>query len=331
MKTMPPTLFSIIIPSRNRASLCARALQSVRAQHFDRLEIILVVDGSTPEELAAYRELATRSGPTVTLLELPHREQGHGPSFARNEGVSAATGTYVGFLDDDDEWTDPEHLGQVNAALEASGYAIQAYFTNQIGVFADGSEHPGPLWLSALATRLGDEHDARGCYSVNARQLLSGDSFAHLNCSIYRRDIFSSIGGFDETLRYEEDRDLFLRMIDAAQDIRYHPSVVARHFIPEPARKDNVTTNLSALQKQLGQLRVFDKAITFSHQTAVRDYARRAKTYTLKHLGRELENAGRDAEALAFMRQALATSFSFKWLAYILIRWLRSSVRNVTR
>lgn len=89
-------LVSIIIPLYNRKHLIRRCVESVRAQTYKNLEIIVVDDGSTDEPDAVLAELAQDA--RVKIIRKPNG----GVSSARNAGLDAATGTYVQFVDSDD-------------------------------------------------------------------------------------------------------------------------------------------------------------------------------------------------------------------------------------
>ena len=95
MSTAP--LFTIIIPTHNRASLLNRAIESVRVQSFSNWELLVVDDGSSDETEFVVRSI---SDPRIHYFKLPHGER----SKARNKGVEQATGKYVCFLDDDDAY-----------------------------------------------------------------------------------------------------------------------------------------------------------------------------------------------------------------------------------
>src|SRR5208282_5367026 len=104
--------FSIVIPSRNRPALLRQAIDSVLAQRHLAKEIIVVDDGSDGDAVALYAKLADELAGRVTFLHLVRRPRGHGQSYAINFGAGAAAGNYIGMLDDDDYWIDPDHLGR---------------------------------------------------------------------------------------------------------------------------------------------------------------------------------------------------------------------------
>ena len=104
-------LFSVIIPTYNRAPLLRQALDSVLAQEFTDFELIVVDDGSTDETLTVARSY----GDQVRLVPQEHR----GPGVARNRGAEHASGEYVAFLDSDDVWF-PWTLGTFASIIRAT-------------------------------------------------------------------------------------------------------------------------------------------------------------------------------------------------------------------
>ncbi|MCZ4303769.1 glycosyltransferase family A protein [Zoogloeaceae bacterium G21618-S1] len=314
---LPPT-FSIVIPTRDRADLFERTLQSVFEQDIDDFEVIIVNDGSSGEHLAAYRAMESRYDARAHFVYLPHRPRGHGPAYSRNVGAAHASGAYLCFLDDDDLWIDAGHLRRVRDSIAASSAPIDLYFTDQRAVYPDGSRHPGGLWITGMEQRIKTSPDNLGNYVVTLEHLLQTTGFAHLNCTVYRRELFESIGGLDESLRYEEDRDAYLRSIDIAKSMRYNPKIIAQHHIPDPKKTDNASIVLTRIEKKIIQFRICDKAIAFSRNAGLRAFARGAKGYELKNMAALLKQAGRHREAVYYMKEALLVSFTFKWLAYTL-------------
>lgn len=91
---MPP-LFSIVIPTYNRADLIVKTIQSLSAQSNKDFEIIIVDDGSTDNTAEVLRPFLSE---TITY----HRKQNGERAAARNYGAAVAKGTYVNFFDSDD-------------------------------------------------------------------------------------------------------------------------------------------------------------------------------------------------------------------------------------
>ena len=100
---MVPQLVSVILPVYNRAASVARAIESVLAQTYRPLELLVVDDGSDD----GTREVLARFASEITLLE----QERAGAYAARNLALRHARGELVAFLDSDDAWL-PERLAR---------------------------------------------------------------------------------------------------------------------------------------------------------------------------------------------------------------------------
>jgi len=92
-----PELVSVIVPTYNRAHVVGQAIDSILAQSYINLEVIVIDDGSrdnTAAIMAAYRD------PRVRYF----RTENGGMSVARNRGLAQARGEFIAFLDSDDTW-----------------------------------------------------------------------------------------------------------------------------------------------------------------------------------------------------------------------------------
>jgi len=319
----PGVDFSVVLATRNRGPLLERALDSVLEQSGVALQVLVVDDGSEPAHAAQVAAAVARAAPRAQLLRLPARAAGHGPSFARNTGAAQARGRWIAFLDDDDHWADSGHLARCMASMSAGPQAADLLFGNQRALRADGSEHTGPLWLRALPLR--GAADAQGAHEAPVADLLALGAMCHLNTTVIARTLFEAIGGFDERMRYDEDRDLFLRAIDSATRILYQPRTVGVHYIPDATRNSNASTRVGELDRRLAQLLMYDKAQLLCRRAESRRLARASKAQVLRHVARHLASAGRHQEAQRYRWQVLATEFSAKWLAHTLIEGIRRS------
>lgn len=308
--------FSITLSTRNRPKLFEVALSSVLGQTFENTEIIVVVDGSSEENLRAYRELEALHA-DVSFYYLEHRDNGHGQSYSMNVGAANAAGHYLGFLDDDDQWTDERYLENVHANISASPVPVDMHYANQKAVFGDGTPQTKKVWIEDLAPQVGCRPLNHGSsYRVNADFLFSSAGFAHLNCSIFRREFYADIGGMDESIRYENDRDVYIRAVDAAREILFSTDYVSLHNIPDVAKRTNMSTMASDIDKKLYQMRVYDKGIALAQQKATVQHCRRGKVYELKHASSILARQHRYVPALHYAREALCSGFTLRWLGY---------------
>src|SRR5262245_17372690 len=93
---MGAPLFSVVIPTLNRAHLLPSAIASVLAQTDDDFELVIIDDGSTDDTEAVVRD----AGDARIVYQF---QQQTGVSAARNAGIALARGTWLVFLDSDDE------------------------------------------------------------------------------------------------------------------------------------------------------------------------------------------------------------------------------------
>ena len=324
--------FSIILATRDRAALFGDALQSVAEQTFKDTEIIVVNDGSSPEVLPAYEAVLeaarARLGSRLRSCLLVRRPKGHGQSYSLNFGVEQARGEYVAFLDDDDLWVDPGHLQRAIAVIRSqreAGRTVDLYMGNQEAL--RGVERlPGPIWLEALHGQLrahGRAPDAHGAFAVDVPDLLGVSGFCHLNCFVVRRDLWLQIGGMDEGVRWECDRDVFLRLVDVATCVVHHPAVTARHHVPDPKAGTSMTTSLNQLERRLWQVRVMDKSALFLQHPLLQAHARLHKGYALKRIAEELARQQSWRTARYYAAQGLAAQPTAKWALFTLYCGLR--------
>lgn len=109
---------SVIIPIYNRQDVIEECVRSVCAQSHKELEIILIDDGSTDRSPQICRELAAADS-RIRFLECAHS----GVSGARNEGLNAAQGDYLFFVDSDDV-IHPRLLEALLRGMERHGAGI---------------------------------------------------------------------------------------------------------------------------------------------------------------------------------------------------------------
>lgn len=104
-------LVSVNLTTFNRCLLLRRSLKSVLKQRYKNMEIVVVDDGSTDDTQNVVRSFM-RLDKRVKYFR---HSKNLGNAFARNTALENSTGKYLAFMDDDDEWIDPEKIGkQVN-------------------------------------------------------------------------------------------------------------------------------------------------------------------------------------------------------------------------
>jgi glycosyltransferase involved in cell wall biosynthesis len=307
--------FSVIIPSRNRPEMLRRAIESVLGQNHPGKEVIVVDDGTDGDNAVLLRRMEEELAGRVRFFHLIRRPSGHGQSYALNFGADQAAGEYLCFLDDDDYWIDCDHLSRAHKVIASGGADV--YFTNQEAVL-NGEKVNRTIWIEDMpaVARNGLQADVHGAYGVTPADLLLCTGFCHLNTTIARKSLFDGIGGLDENIRYECDRDFYLRLIDRARTIKFHPAVTSRHHIPDPAKSTNMSTLVNDLQKRLFQLTVLDKSALFAMDPAIRTHCRKHKVYALKKIASTLRKNGKYKAGSYYSREAILIGFSVKWLLF---------------
>lgn len=179
----PEPLVSVILPTRDRAKVLAAAVASVLAQSHQRLELIIIDDGSrdgTAALLAALRD------PRIRVID----GGGKGVAYARNLGLAARRGGYVFYLDSDNVWH-PNHIRNLLTAMRISG-ADCAYDILRM------------VRPNAPNRYLAESFDWNECLKGN---------YIDLNVFAHRADLIQAPkDAFDPALWRMEDWDFILRL-----------------------------------------------------------------------------------------------------------------------
>jgi glycosyltransferase involved in cell wall biosynthesis len=184
------SLVSVVIPTYNHGALVPEAVESALAQSWPRVEVIVVDDGSTDDSPARL----ARFGSRIAVIRQEHR----GPALARNAGIRASRGEWIGFLDSDDLWM-PEKISRCMAALEGARDAGVAYTAVRIHELDTGRKYPLPQYTMSgnLARALFLE-----CKGVNTSTL------------VVSRAALDKVGIFDEAFFRAQDWDLMVRLAE---------------------------------------------------------------------------------------------------------------------
>ena len=199
-------LISVVIPTYNRAAFVVAAIESVLAQTYPHVEILIVDDGSTDETSEKVRELIelnSREGATVKPIRYIHQNN-QGPSRARNQGIAKAQGSWIAFLDSDDFWL-PEKLELQVRTLERFE-ECGACYTNARLVDTSG------LNTTAFEVSRRPYNDFMGVVPDETIQLAKAFGGSWIQTLVVRRDLVQQIGGFDPGMPWAEDRDFLFRL-----------------------------------------------------------------------------------------------------------------------
>jgi hypothetical protein len=198
-------LVSVVIPCYNQAHFLGEAIESVLAQTYPHLEIVVVDDGS-PDNT---KEVATRY-PAVRYV----RQENQGLAAARNTGLRHSSGDYLIFLDADDRLL----LGAVTAGLEHLHAHPECAFAfgKWRPIAVDGL--PLPKLPLAPIEVTGDAYVS----------LLQRNHIEMHATVVYRKAVFELVGGFDPSVNPCADYDLYLR-IARQYPVCSHGAVVAEY------------------------------------------------------------------------------------------------------
>ena len=145
-----PGLVTTVIPVYNRADLLLEAVESVLSQTYDKIEIILVDDGSTDGTSELCDRLA-REYEVIEAIHIPHQGRA---GLAREAGRLAAKGEYVQYLDSDDLLM-PAKFSRMVAALERNPNCDIAYcYTRRYRIGSTPPESPAELTGQTFETML---------------------------------------------------------------------------------------------------------------------------------------------------------------------------------
>ena len=185
-------LVSIIVRTKDRPELLKRALQSIAAQTYGPIEVILVNDGGCDLRGEELKEIL----PDV-LLNYIRLEKNTGRAHAGNVGIENAKGNYIGFLDDDDEFY-REHVATLVSAMKRSDYKI-AYTAVE---FVERTFDSGALQFTDIK---------KGLFAkdLSYNDLLIAN-YIPLISLLFKSDVLKNLM-FDETFDLYEDWDMLIR------------------------------------------------------------------------------------------------------------------------
>ena len=197
-----PGLVSVIIPTYNRADLLLEALNSVRAQTYRPIDLIVVDDGGTDRTGAAVaRWVRERASDGLELRYFRQRRQG--APVARNRGLIESRGQFILFLDSDDL------IGRTKLAASVARLRGAAPLTVVHGPWRCRYSRPiasyGPL----------QEPDAYGPAGGRLHAYIAGGSGTPLSAYVFPRALACAVGPWDEGLLQRQDTDYVVRAIMA--------------------------------------------------------------------------------------------------------------------
>jgi len=224
---MQKSLVTGIVPVFNGERYLGETLDSMLAQTYSPIEIIVVDDGSTdgtPDIVKSY-------GDRVRYL----RQDNSGPAVARNQGINAAQGEFIAFLDADDLWHHEKLERQVARFEERPELDLCITYVQNFWIRE----------LAAEAERYRDHPLSRPAPGYLMQTLLA------------RRSVFETVGYFSPELKHSEKTDWFLRaqemgaVLEILTDVlvyrRFHETNASRSHTLASASRDEYLKLVKAL------------------------------------------------------------------------------------
>ncbi len=222
---------SVIIPVLNGEAFLAEAVESIRAQGIKPLEIIIVDDGSTD----GTAEVARSLGKGINYV---YKKNG-GVASARNKGLKMARGNIIAFLDADDLWSEKKLEQQLLRFTENPSLQIVMGFIQMM------------VRKKTLGSKIVFENFA--------------DPFMpfSLGSALYRKNVFSRVGVFDESMQMGEDVDWFMRAREQGVPMTIHKDTVMFNRVHgSNITMDKQTSNtyfMKVLKKSMDRRKVLGK------------------------------------------------------------------------
>lgn len=271
-------IVSVIIPTYNRADLIVESLESVLAQTYTNLEVIVVDDGSTDQTRSVLEPYAGK----IKYI----RQANLGVSAARNRGLQEASGEFVAFQDSDDLWLAGKLEWQVEFLLKNLQYDLvcgNGVFLTDERLYIDGK-------------RL----DAFRKEGLNLKTVYLNGHVPPPTILV-RKEAAVKVGGFDPRLSVVEDWDFLLRFL-----LEFKGAFLDRVLFKCRIHSGNISAD--KVLNQLQVIHITDQLFQ-SSSYAVEIIGRRNIQEKLAHahykLGRFYFDCGENLKAIAAFRSAL--------------------------
>jgi glycosyltransferase involved in cell wall biosynthesis len=198
-------VISVLIACHNAASYVGAAVESVLAQTWPWLEVVVVDDGSTDCSVAA---VASFEGRGVRVIQ----QANAGAAAARNRALAASSAPFVLFLDADD-LISPDHLASLHAAIAGAPRSIAMSQWDRFSLSPDEAVFP------PRATY----RDAPGAEWL-AQDWAQAGAMTQCGMFLIPRALLALAGGWDERLTLIDDFEFYARVIAGSAGVRFAPS-----------------------------------------------------------------------------------------------------------
>jgi glycosyltransferase involved in cell wall biosynthesis len=203
-------LFSVIIPTYNRASKLQRTIESVLGQSYDNFEILVMDDGSTDNTAEV---VASFADPRITYR---WDKNFGGPARPRNRGITLAKGEWIAFLDADDWWT----ADKLQVCFDCINDKVDLVY-HDMQIVTDQPRLFSRKIIKSWQVRT----------PVLMDLLLRGNAIVNSSV-VVRRSLLEQIGGINESVEMiaAEDYNTWLRIAQLTAQFVYLPRILGYYL-----------------------------------------------------------------------------------------------------
>jgi len=242
--TMPS--ISVVIPVYNAGQFVKRTINSVLSQSYKPSEIIVIDDGSTDNTAS----LVKACGDSIRYIYQSNR----GESCARNTGIHNAQGTWIAFLDHDDEWL---HHHLMNAVHIINSAHVIKWYGAAFNVFVHKTSEPLTIYKKRrYLERFIDNLYFDDYLSVSHKQAIFTTS-----TMVIHKSVFDTVGMFNESLKVGSDLDMWFRVGLHFPQIGYCHRIAA-HAYKQSTPRHRSHFPLSLILQQLKEQETFAKRLS---------------------------------------------------------------------
>lgn len=221
-------LVSVVIPTHNRSSLVINAIRSVLNQTYNDIEVIVIDDASTDDTEKTIESIGINS---LKYIKITNSQGGN---YARNLGIESASGSYIAFLDDDDEWLPTKVEEQINVFKK----------NNDIGLVYTGAS----VIYSSKDYRYirHPRHNGDLSKDILIRNLIGTTSSV-----MVKKDIIDQVGGFDNNMPALQDYDLWIRVAQVTK-IEYIDKPLINYYNHDTTNQ--ITDNVHKIEEAITKI-----------------------------------------------------------------------------
>lgn len=227
---------SVIIPCYNDGLYIGQAVDSIKRQTYQNIELIIVDDGS--DDKATMYALGALSSSNIKIIQTKHM----GPAFARNKGIAVAVGSFILPLDSDD-MIEPTYIEKAVHILE---------------------ENPAIGIVYCQAAFFGEKSGNWQLPKYSLKEMLTGNVI--FSSAMFRKADWEKTNGYCENMKYGlEDYDFWLTLLENGAQVQQIQEVLFHYRIKPVSRS-------SIMQKSVEMVQASYLQIYINHKTFFDDH-----------------------------------------------------------